>query len=373
MHYLGSKARHAAEIISITCANRRENQIYIEPFVGGGNVINKVPQGAGRIANDKNYGMVALLDALGNHDWTPPEKMTQSEWKKIMKGGIRESDDLLQKALFAFAATGPTFGSMWCGQWAKDYEGMEGTRYRQARDAALKDAPGLKGIKFFSDSFDKLEIPDGSLVYCDPPYAGTTGYSGAVRTIKADDKTSSNEWRADIFWRWADKLALEKGCSVFVSEYKGPSGGAFANFVQPPQHLKDELTAARAARKVLDSDDSATNEQFEAANLRIFEADNAVKSYAADYAAQWEVQWEKEVVSDFSASRSKENEDKRQASWRKYLRGTTEWESNQEDEVKWFKKMIPESHYEWPPGEEAPVVMDAGKKETEKLFHRSIR
>lgn len=372
MHYLGSKARHAAEIISITCANRRPNQWYVEPFVGGGNVINKVEQGAGRIANDKNYGMVALLDALGNHNWTPPETMTQKEWKAIMKGGIREEDDLLQKALFAFAATGPTFGSMWCGQWAKDYPGMEGTRYRQARDAALKDAPGLKGITFFSDSYDKLDIPEGAIVYCDPPYAGTTGYSGAVRKIKDGDSTSSNEWRADPFWRWADALALA-GCDVYVSEYKGPSGGAFTGYVQVPQHLKDELTAARAARKQLDSDDSATSEQFEAANTRIFEADEVIKSYAKDYAAQWEVVWEKEVVSDFSASRSDEYEEKRQASWRKYLRGTSEWTNHQNDELKWFAKTIPDNKQEWPPGEEAPEVMNAGKKETEKLFHRSIR
>ena len=109
MHYLGSKARHAAEIITITTANRGAGQIYVEPFVGGGNVINKVPQGAGRIANDKNVGMVALLDCLGNRGWTPPETMTKSEWSKVMKQKLDELD-WEGKAKFAFAATGPTFG-----------------------------------------------------------------------------------------------------------------------------------------------------------------------------------------------------------------------------------------------------------------------
>ena len=67
MHYMGSKARHASEIIAITCAGRKSGQAYVKPFVGGGNVICRVPAEYGpRIANDINKYMVALLDAVGN-------------------------------------------------------------------------------------------------------------------------------------------------------------------------------------------------------------------------------------------------------------------------------------------------------------------
>lgn len=307
MHYLGSKARHAKEIIAITTANRRPDQIYVEPFVGGGNVINKVPQGAGRIANDKNAGMVALLDSLGNYGWVPPETMTKAEWSKIMKQKM-EKLDREGKALFAFAATGPTFGSMWAGQWAKDYPGQEGTRYRQSRDAALKDAPGLAGIKFFAGSYDLLEIPEGSLVYCDPPYVGTTDYAGSKVVIKVDEAASKNIWNAGRFWKWCDRLIDEKGCTVFVSEYKGPAPGDVYGKVWTSD-LRAERTAAVAAHTVLQADESSTFEQREASAALIKAADDKASEAGRALADRWQVQWEKEVVSDFSASRGKEGDD----------------------------------------------------------------
>lgn len=309
MHYLGSKARHAKEIIAITTANRRPDQIYVEPFVGGGNVINKVPQGAGRIANDKNYGMVALLHALGNLNWTPPETMTKSEWARIMKKEkVLAKLPVLEQAEFAFAATGPTFGSMWCGQWAKDYEGQEGTRYRQAREAALKDAPGLAGINFNSGSYDVLEIPERSLVYCDPPYVNTTEYSGSKVIIPVGDALSKNNWNAARFWRWCDRLIDDKGCIVFVSEYKGPEGGDVYGKVWSPE-LKAEADAARAKLRALQADDKSTTADIEAAGALIIDAEQRAGTAGRALADRWQVQWEKEVVSDFSASRGKEGDD----------------------------------------------------------------
>lgn len=42
MKYMGSKARHAKELLPIILANRTEGQWYVEPFVGGANMIDKV-------------------------------------------------------------------------------------------------------------------------------------------------------------------------------------------------------------------------------------------------------------------------------------------------------------------------------------------
>lgn len=35
MKYMGSKARHAKELLPIILANRKQGQWYVEPFVGG--------------------------------------------------------------------------------------------------------------------------------------------------------------------------------------------------------------------------------------------------------------------------------------------------------------------------------------------------
>jgi len=53
----------------------------------------------------------------------------------------------------------------------------------------------------------ELDIPANSLVYCDPPYRGSTGYDG---------------WfDSRAFWQWCRDKTRE-GHTVFVSEYKAP-------------------------------------------------------------------------------------------------------------------------------------------------------
>ena len=41
MKYMGSKTRIAKEILPIMLKNRTENQFWVEPFVGGGNIDRK--------------------------------------------------------------------------------------------------------------------------------------------------------------------------------------------------------------------------------------------------------------------------------------------------------------------------------------------
>ena len=40
--YMGSKSRHAKDILPIILKYRKKDQWYVEPFVGGGNMIDKV-------------------------------------------------------------------------------------------------------------------------------------------------------------------------------------------------------------------------------------------------------------------------------------------------------------------------------------------
>jgi DNA adenine methylase len=49
------------------------------------------------------------------------------------------------------------------------------------------------------------------VVYCDPPYAGTTAYAGAPT------------WDAEKFWTTMRRWSAD-GATVFVSEYSAPAG-----------------------------------------------------------------------------------------------------------------------------------------------------
>src|SRR6202451_2576087 len=108
MHYLGSKAGFADEILKVILAKRQPGQCYVEPFVGGANVLCRVPQKDGpRLAADANYFMIALHQALAA-GWQPPETMTEEHYNDI-----RDHQDKYPPELVAFAATGCSFGCIW--------------------------------------------------------------------------------------------------------------------------------------------------------------------------------------------------------------------------------------------------------------------
>ena len=68
-------------------------------------------------------------------------------------------------------------------------------------------AKALKGTKFVHSDYLSLEIPEHSIIYCDPPYKGTKQY-----TYKVD---------YDRFWQWCRDMA-KMGHKVFISEYEAP-------------------------------------------------------------------------------------------------------------------------------------------------------
>lgn len=65
-------------------------------------------------------------------------------------------------------------------------------------------------ITFKWGSYDDVEIPDGSLVYCDPPYAKTASYAS----------NSGEGFDHGKFWQWVREKS--KTCSVYVSEETAP-------------------------------------------------------------------------------------------------------------------------------------------------------
>lgn len=71
----------------------------------------------------------------------------------------------------------------------------------------LKDFPGVINATFTCLDYHDVEIPDDAVVYCDPPYVNTTGY-----TVGQFD---TNE-----FWDYMRQLS--KRCDVYISEESAP-------------------------------------------------------------------------------------------------------------------------------------------------------
>lgn len=202
MKYMGSKNRIAKHILPIMLKEMQDKgyTTWVEPFVGGGNMIDKVPSEYKRIGADLNEYIIAFLDAITNNSWIPPASISEEEYAHI-----KQNKHLYRKELVGFAGIAVTFGSTWFGTYARN---SRGTNYAmEGRKNLLNQASCLKGVQFIHSSYECLPDMCGNLVYCDPPYNGVAGYK---------DKFDSNR-----FFDWCRDIKA-KGNSVFVSEYNAP-------------------------------------------------------------------------------------------------------------------------------------------------------
>ena len=201
MKYMGSKNRIAKEILPIML-KEREERVWVEPFVGGANMIDKV-QGQ-RIGADINpYLIDALIAIRDSVDDLPKNnhEFTESDYKQL-----RKNDDYKYKGYAGFAFS---YGGKWLGGWSRtDKTSIKQRDYvAESYRNAVNQSPLLQGIELITKNYLDLEIPENSLIYCDPPYEGATKYK--------DDFNHSE------FWQWCRNMA-SKGHIVFVSEYKAP-------------------------------------------------------------------------------------------------------------------------------------------------------
>jgi len=197
MKYLGSKRRIAQHILPIILAERTSEQVFVDIMCGGCNLIDKVEQGAGRIANDIHVPLISLLKAL-QEGWIPPEVVTEEDYKQAR---LLEDSDPLK----GFIGLLCSFGSKWFGGYARNTRGVNYAM--EGRKGLLLQGKLLKNIIFLSCSYKDLSLPPASLIYCDPPYKGTTGYK---------DKFNHEE-----FYEWCIQKH-DEGHKVFVSEYSMP-------------------------------------------------------------------------------------------------------------------------------------------------------
>ena len=200
MKYMGSKNRIAKEILPIML-KKRENRTWVEPFVGGANVIDKV-QGD-RIGNDNQEYVIALYQALQN-GYIPPKEVSSDFFFEV-----ENNKDKYPKELVGYLGTQLTFGCEWWGSFRRDNTGKR--KYDvEAYNNVMKQQPNLIGIDFRCGDYRDLVIPSKSLIYCDPPYRGVRKYVGNER------------FDSDTFWEICRNWS-NQGHIVFVSEYDAPT------------------------------------------------------------------------------------------------------------------------------------------------------
>ena len=198
MQYMGSKNRIAKHILPIMLAERKPDQWWVEPFVGGANMIDKVE--GNRIGNDSHEFLIALLVALRD-GYMPPTDIS-----KELYYAVKSKPQEYPKELVGFVGFLCSFGGKWWGGYAFN---KKGDNYAERGSSCLvKQAKNLDGVVFKSGSYLELEIPENSLIYCDPPYANTSKYK--------------DDFNHAVFWDWC-RTKTKSGHTVFISEYSAPN------------------------------------------------------------------------------------------------------------------------------------------------------
>lgn len=197
MQYMGGKSRISKQISEVLNSAIDKNTPFVSLFCGSCAIESKV-QADVKILNDKHPYLIAMWQALQN-GWMPPDVVTKEEYYRI-KANMDENP-----ALTGFVGFGCSFGGKWWGGLASN---KKGDNYcARAERSLLKDLPGVQSATFTCLDYRDVEIPDDAIVYCDPPYANTTGY-----TVGQFD---TNE-----FWRYMRQLS--KRCDVYISEESAP-------------------------------------------------------------------------------------------------------------------------------------------------------
>ena len=203
MKYMGSKQKIANEIYKTICEiSPRLGRPWVEPFAGGMNMICNVPEKDGdRYANDSNKHLIAMFRAL-SQGWQPPLEISKEFYLQCKN--LEAEDHIIGYV---------GFNCSYSGKWFGGYAGKTKTKIGTVRDYqkeafnnVKKQIEKMNNVFYCDASYNDIELPQNSVVYCDPPYAGTTGYKDSF------DSAS--------FWEWVREIS--KRHSVFVSEYAAP-------------------------------------------------------------------------------------------------------------------------------------------------------
>jgi DNA adenine methylase len=196
MKFMGSKTRIAKYILPIMLKDRKDGQWWVEPFVGGGNIIDKVS--GNRIGADIDYWVIqALISIRDNVDKLPKnnKEFTEEDYENLRKGEYKFK-----------GYTGYAFS--WGAKWLSGWRRSKSRDYvAEAYRNALKQSINLQGVKLVHSNYLDLAIPPNSIIYCDPPYQNTTQYFYKINHQE--------------FWEWC-RIKASKGHKVYISEYAAP-------------------------------------------------------------------------------------------------------------------------------------------------------
>lgn len=199
MQYMGGKSRISTKVAQ-TIQNLGGHELinFVSLFCGSCSIESKV-KAKNKILNDKHPYLIAMWEGVQD-GYVLPDVITDEQYQYIKNN--KDEDPCLT----GFVGFGCSFGGKWFGGLARN---RKGDNYcARANRSVIKDFElGLKDAKFLCLDYKDVHIPNNSVVYCDPPYKGTTGYT-------------TGEFNHNEFWDYM--RLISKNNIVLISEQSAP-------------------------------------------------------------------------------------------------------------------------------------------------------
>lgn len=241
MRYMGGKHRQSKAILAML-SKHPKGTYYAEPFCGAlGSAEKLVPHFQNGLLSDLSLPLVNMWLAM-RAGWEPPDHVSEDVYSQY---AAKRHSPNPNDPMTAWCGYAMSFGGKWFGglarQGANDPEGTKRSQLNQKRAALRKIKAVHQHVRIMHmDYRDAIRcVPDGAVVYLDPPYADRTR---AHHTAKGFDHATF----------WQDARDLAKRCHVYVSEFQAPAGWE-------PVHTWGDTVVRHGAEK---NENAPTNEQF---------------------------------------------------------------------------------------------------------------
>jgi DNA adenine methylase len=221
MAYLGGKAKGAEHILECLNSPVFNSFDYIEPFCGYCHIVRRVKNKKKYTISDNNRFLIVLLKYIQKNKNKHPT-INQEEYKRL-----RENPDK-NPLRAAYAAFCYSYNGKFFGGFVEKYGDRNYPEERKKYYDELHDNETFHKSKIQYVDYTKYMDVKNKLIYCDPPYSGTTEYHSTFNSDKF----------------WDDMRTISKNNYVFISEYTAPD-----DFICITQKTKRMSVAGRGATR----------------------------------------------------------------------------------------------------------------------------
>lgn len=207
MKFIGSKQRLSKDIVPIiqNIIDEANPKSYIEPFVGGANIIDKIKHSK-KLGYDNNEYLIAMWKSLQS-GWVIPDRPTREEYWEV-----KENKEKFPPEWVAIVGFVSTYNAKWFDGYAnitKTKTGEIRDYYDEGRRNIEKQVPHIMGVDFIHADYRNLK-PKKSVMYCDPPYV----------TQNTRKDLYGEEFNHEEYYGWVRKVSEDN--IVICSEYSMP-------------------------------------------------------------------------------------------------------------------------------------------------------